>query len=137
MPITPHHRKRRLRSLAFGIAAVAAFEVLAVTVPTAAQVTPGAGGRQAIVTVRGMQCPFCAYGIKRHLAKLTGVTKVEVELARNQAILTLAPDANVTDAQIQQAVRKAGFTPDKIEWRSGGPSREHGRAHADREMLSD
>lgn len=73
--------------------------------------------RQAVITVKGMQCPFCAYGIKKHLAKVSGVEKVEVELAKNQATVYVAPDANVTDAQLQRAVRKAGFEPSKIEWR--------------------
>lgn len=77
--------------------------------------------RQAVITVEGMQCPFCAYGIRKHLAKLPGARKVEVELAKNQAIVTFAPDAKVGDKEIQQAIRKAGFTAGTIEWRSAGP----------------
>ncbi len=78
------------------------------------------GSKQAVVTVEGMQCPFCAYGIRKHLAKLPGVRKVEVELARNQAIVTFAPDAKVGEKDIQKAIRNAGFTAGKIEWRSAG-----------------
>lgn len=77
---------------------------------------PAGTAKQAVVTVQGMQCPFCAYGIKKHLAKLPGAKKVEIELAKNQAIVTFAPDAKVSDEQIRRAVRNAGFTPAKIEW---------------------
>lgn len=76
------------------------------------------GPKQAVVTVKGMQCPFCAYGIRKHLAKLPGVEKVEVELAKNQALVTFKPGAGATEEQIQKAVRNAGFTAGRIEWRS-------------------
>lgn len=87
------------------------------TLPTWAAQAPPDSSQQAVVTVEGMQCPFCAYGIRKHLAKLPGARKVEVELAKNQAIVTFAPDATVGDKDIQRAVRNAGFTAGKIEWR--------------------
>lgn len=97
-----------LTLVAFGIAAA----------PHAQAQATADATKQAVITVQGMQCPFCAYGIKKHLAKLPGARKVEVELAKNQAIVTFARDAPVDDEQIGRAVRKAGFTPGKIEWRS-------------------
>ena len=91
---------------------------------------PGDGPKQAVVTVKGMQCPFCAYGIRKHLAKLSGADRVEVELAKSQAIVTFAPDATVTDEQIRQAVRKAGFTAGTIEWRSPSEGDQAGKVEA-------
>ena len=117
MRINAHRGRKRLRLLVIRTWVFLAVALLAGTLTMAAQ-APKGDQKQALVTVQGMQCPFCAYGIKKHLAKLPGVTSVDVELAKNQAIVTFAPDAKVTDAQIQQAIRKAGFTPDKIEWRS-------------------
>jgi Cu+-exporting ATPase len=78
------------------------------------------GPKQAVVTVKGMQCPFCAYGIRKHLAKLPGVERVEVELAKNQAIVTFKPGAEATEEQIRKAVRDAGFTAGQIAWRAAG-----------------
>lgn len=118
MRTSTHPRTRRLRTLIIGTFLVPGPWLLASTSHTAAQ-EPKAGGKQAVVTVQGMQCPFCAYGIQKQLKKLPGAKSVEVELGQNQAIVTFEPDAKVTDADIQQAVRKAGFTPGKIEWRSG------------------
>lgn len=114
-----HRGRRRLRRLIGSTLVATTLGLLAGTLTTAAQ-TSSDVGKQAVVTVQGMQCPFCAYGIKKHLAKLPGVTRVEVELAKNQAIVTFAPDADVTDEQIRQAIRKAGFTPGKIKWQSRG-----------------
>jgi len=104
------HATRRIRLLFISTLTLAALGLLAATSGTAAQ-GPAGGRKQAAVTVQGMQCPFCAYGIKKHLAKIPGVTRVDLELAKNQAIVTVAPEAKVTDTQIQQAIRKAGFTP--------------------------
>lgn len=98
-------------------ALVLALVALSVAASPQAQAT---ATKQAVVTVQGMQCPFCAYGIKKHLTKLPGARKVEVELAKNQATVTFARDAAVGDEQIERAVRKAGFTAGKIEWRSKG-----------------
>jgi mercuric ion binding protein len=121
MRTNTHRSTQQFRSLISGGLVLSALWLLAVTSGAVAQ-RPAAGGKQAVVTVQGMQCPFCAYGIQKQLKKLQGVTKVDVELAKNQAIVSFAPDAKVTDADIQQAIRKAGFTPGKIEWKSGGPA---------------
>lgn len=75
--------------------------------------------KQAVVTVQGMQCPFCAYGIQKHLKKLPGATRVDMDLGKNQATVTFTADAKVTDADIEKAVRKAGFKAEKIEWKPG------------------
>lgn len=73
--------------------------------------------RQAVVAVNGMSCPFCAYGVKKHLSALPGVKRVQVELAKGEAIVEFAPEAKATDGQIRKAVRDAGFTPGTIEWK--------------------
>lgn len=107
---------------------IVALGLLAATQATAAQAP--AGEKQAVVTVQGMQCPFCAYGIKKHLTKLPGATQVEVELAKNQATVTFEADTEVTDEQIEEAVRKAGFTPGDITWQSGDEPKETSGAGA-------
>lgn len=135
MRINAHHGRPRGRTLVIRTVVFLAVARLAGAVTMAAQVPTG-GQKQAVVTVLGMQCPFCAYGIKKHLAKLPGVTRVDVELAKKQAVVTFAPDANVTDAHIQRAIRKAGFTPGKIEWRSLGQRDGTTGAHAAEEHMT-
>lgn len=75
---------------------------------------------QAVVTVSGMACPFCAYGLKKHLIGLPGAKDVRVDLAKSQATIDFTGESDATDTQIQQAVRDAGFTPGKIAWQPAG-----------------
>lgn len=117
MHTNTHRGRQPLHRLVISVVVVMALGLVASTFSAAAQ-APAGEQKQAVITVRGMQCPFCAYGIKKHLAKVPGATRVDVELAKNQAIVTFLPDAKVTDAQIQQAVRNAGFTAGAIEWRA-------------------
>lgn len=79
--------------------------------PTAAE-EPATKG--IVVSVQGLACPFCAYGIEKHLRGLEGVAEVEVDVAKSQATLTLKDPSAVTDDDIREAVGAAGFTPGEI-----------------------
>lgn len=114
------YRYRHLLVSAMALAMAVALVALLPEPAWARQVASGES-KQAVITVLGMQCPFCAYGIRKHLAKVPGARKVEVELAKNQAIVTFDADAKAGDKEIRQAIRKAGFTAAKIEWRSAEP----------------
>jgi copper chaperone CopZ len=72
--------------------------------------------RKAVVKVKGLACPFCVYGLEKHLKKLPGTTEVKVSLGKGEATVTFSPDSNVTEEQVRKAVRDAGFTPGSIEW---------------------
>ncbi len=66
------------------------------------------------VTILGMSCPFCAYGVQQKLQKLEGVTDLEVVLETGLATLTLEEDADISNEQLQETVKKAGFEVAKI-----------------------
>ncbi len=70
--------------------------------------------RQIQVTILGMSCPFCAYGVQQKLQKLEGVTDLEVVLSTGLATLTLEEDADISNEQLQETVKKAGFEVAKI-----------------------
>ncbi len=106
---------------------LAASVLFLISVISAAFAAPATStGRQAVVEIKGMSCPFCAYGAKKHLLTLPGAQKVEMTLGKDQAIVDFAPDSKVTDDQIRKAVRDAGFTPGKIEWRNAGQAEQSG-----------
>jgi len=67
-----------------------------------------------LVHIEGLACPFCAFGIEKHLKKVDGVKKVQVNLGEGTAHLTLKPGAEVTEEQVRQAVKKAGFKASEI-----------------------
>ena len=78
--------------------------------------TPTDSPRRAVVTVKGLACPFCVYGLEKHLRKLPGAAAVRVDLGKGEATIDLAADSKVTEEQIRKAVKNAGFTADRIEW---------------------
>jgi len=88
--------------------------------PLAAQEKTAPAGKQALVPVKGMACSACARRLQKVLSKLPGVEKAEVQLEKEQAILTFLADSKASDKQIEETVRNAGFVPGKIEWRPAG-----------------
>lgn len=104
----------------FKLAIVAGAFVLALAAPAVkADDSKAAGtGRQAVIAVKGLACPFCVYGLEKHLRKLPGAKQVHADLGKGEAVVEFATGSKVTDEQIQKAVRDAGFTPGRIEWRS-------------------
>lgn len=63
------------------------------------------------ISVTGMTCPFCAYGIEKNLKKLTDVKQAEVNLEKNKARIIMEPGTSPDEAKIREAITNAGFTP--------------------------
>jgi len=83
---------------------------LLLAAPIASVSAQEAGVSSATIQVDGLSCPFCAYGLEKHLKKLAGVEGVEIIMKSGKAIVRLKPDARVDDAALKTAVKKAGFT---------------------------
>lgn len=99
---------------------------LLLAVSLIAQDKPAPASKQAVVAVKGMACSACAHRLQKVLSKIGGVEKAEVRFEKEQALLVFAPDAKVTDKQIEETVRNAGFVPGKIEWSTVKPGKEKG-----------
>lgn len=69
------------------------------------------------VSVKGMSCPQCAYNINQQLYKLPGVADVIVDLGEGLVTAKLSGEARPTRDQVDYAIRLAGFTPDRIEFK--------------------
>ncbi len=89
---------RILRSLAFGLSLF----ILA----GAALAAPPAYK----LSVDGLACPFCAYGIEKQLGKLDGVARVDVDIAKGAVMVRLDEGATLDEATAKAAVKRAGFT---------------------------
>jgi len=70
--------------------------------------------RQIEVTVLGMSCPFCAYGVEQKLKKLDGVVELTVELASGLATLVMEDGADVSNETLRETVKDAGFEAAKV-----------------------
>lgn len=64
--------------------------------------------KTVILAVPGMTCATCPITVKRALAKVAGVTKVDVSYERLEAVVTL-DDARATVAALIAATTKAGY----------------------------
>ncbi len=79
-----------------------------------------AGISSLSVTVEGMACPFCAFGVEKRIKKVTGVSSVNVDMRTGKVMVTAAPDTSIYYQEIPQAVRNAGFTPGEIHITANG-----------------
>ncbi len=70
--------------------------------------------RQIQVTVLGMSCPFCAYGVEQKLKKLDGVVELTVELASGLATLVMQDGTDVSNETLRETVKDAGFEAAKV-----------------------
>ena len=59
------------------------------------------------INVEGMMCEHCVAHVKKALEGIEGVSKADVSLAKNNAILTL--EKEVSDETIKAAVEEAGY----------------------------
>lgn len=89
------------------LSSVVALSLLAA--PGAAQV------ERARVSVEGMSCPFCAFGVEKRLRRVEGAASVAVAMKESTATITAAEDGSIDVAAIPEAIRKAGFTPGPVQ----------------------
>ena len=70
---------------------------------------------EAELTIAGMTCAFCAFGIEKKLRGVEGVRDVTVLLDEGQIRLVLSPANAATPRGIQAAVKDAGFKLSQLE----------------------
>ena len=85
-----------------GALIVLVFSVLAVSAQEVARPT-------YTIQVDGMACPFCAYGVEKSLAKISGVEAIETDIDTGILTVTMAADATLHAMAATQAVEDAGF----------------------------
>lgn len=78
------------------------------------EAVPHEAPRQIEVTILGMSCPFCVYGIEQKMKSLEGVEALEVDLETGIATLTMEEGADVSNEELDRRVKKAGFEVAKI-----------------------
>lgn len=92
--------------------ALALFSFFLVTALAAGQ----AETTHVFVQVKGLSCPFCVQGLEKRLKKLEAVESVSTSLKNGEAAVQLKPGRTVTEGELRQAVKKAGFTADQIRF---------------------
>ncbi|MAA73220.1 MAG: hypothetical protein CMN28_00755 [Salinisphaeraceae bacterium] len=69
-----------------------------------------AAGNQYRLGVKGVACPYCAYGVEKHLNKVDGVENVSVDIGDSVVRVTMAEGATLPEGKARTAVKEAGFT---------------------------
>ncbi len=77
-----------------------------------AEAAPKAAEQQILeIQVKGMTCPFCAYGIEKNLSKLPGVVKAQVSLEAKKVRVVMQPGRAPDEARVRKVIVDSGFTP--------------------------
>ena len=67
-----------------------------------------AAPKTVTLSVPSMYCSICPITVKKALTKVPGVSRVEVSLAKRQAVVTF-DDAEASVAALTQATKEAGY----------------------------
>ncbi|MBB0025169.1 heavy metal-associated domain-containing protein [Chitinivorax sp. PXF-14] len=82
--------------------------VLALCLPI---LTFGAERQVVDIAVKGMTCPFCAYGLEKNLVKASEVEQASASLKEQKVHIVLKPGAQPDIRRYKQLIHDAGFTP--------------------------
>jgi mercuric ion binding protein len=66
-------------------------------------------GRQIELAVSGMSCEHCEMRVRNALMAVEGVIEAKVDHARGQAVVTVAPDRDISLESLIAAVKEAGY----------------------------
>ncbi len=75
---------------------------------------------EVTVTVEGLACPFCAYGIEKKLKRVEGVSSIDVQMEKGIVIITGKNDRSVNFGQVPEAVKDSGFSLKQMKVRVTG-----------------
>lgn len=73
------------------------------------------GPARITVTVTGLSCPFCAYGLEKRLRKLEGLDSLHIDFKTGAVTLIVRDGSKAPDALIRQLVKDGGFEATNIE----------------------
>ncbi len=69
-----------------------------------------AGDQHYHVTVGGLVCPFCVYGVEKKLKNLDGVIEISSNLEKGEFFLRLENGLTLSEDAVRELVTAAGFT---------------------------
>lgn len=70
--------------------------------------------------VEGMTCNYCAFGVKKHLGRQSGVQNVEVALLDGKVDITAKGDGHIAPAQLLKATYDSGVTVAQMDMTARG-----------------
>ena len=68
------------------------------------------------IEIKGMACPFCAYGMEKELKKVAGIYNVVIELESGLALISTPKNQKPEEEDLKKIITEAGFTVGNIEY---------------------
>ena len=68
------------------------------------------------IEIKGLACPYCAFGMEKELKEISGVEQVDIELKAGLAYISTPIEQKPTKEKIGRVITDAGFTVGKIEY---------------------
>lgn len=99
--------------LVLGLAAAPALAQQAPRQEATQPATAEAG--RIVLTVDGLSCPLCAYGLQKKLEAIEATQRIDVKLNEGRVYLELRPGKTISDEVLTRTVKDAGFNLRAIE----------------------
>ncbi|MEF9475313.1 MAG: heavy-metal-associated domain-containing protein [Candidatus Mariimomonas ferrooxydans] len=64
----------------------------------------------AKVSVDGLACPFCAYGVEKKLKRVKGVGSMDIRMQEGTVTLTAEQGQSIDFAEVPGAIKNSGFS---------------------------
>ncbi len=66
------------------------------------------------IEIKGLACPYCAYGMEKELKKVSGVDHVDIELKTGLAYISTPIEQKPSAESLQKIITDSGFTPGEV-----------------------
>jgi len=68
------------------------------------------------IEIKGMSCPYCAFGMEKELKQVSGVDNVQIILKNGLAYISTPIEQKPLKVLLKSIITDAGFTAGKIEY---------------------
>ena len=68
------------------------------------------------IEIKGLACPYCAYGMEKALKKVAGIDKVDIELKTGLAYMSTPIAQKPTAESLEKIIVDGGFSVGDIEF---------------------
>ena len=69
------------------------------------------------IEIKGLACPYCAYGMEKELKKVSGVDNVDIELKTGLAYISTPIDQKPSKEQLEKIIVDSGFSVGEIAFK--------------------
>ncbi len=78
------------------------------------------------ISVDGLACPFCAYGVEKKLKRVKGVGSIDIKMQKGTVTMTAKQGQSIDFAEVPGAIKDAGFSMRWMKLTASGTIMEEG-----------